>query len=73
MREIRRTVNPKPCHMKKKVQNIGNVEPGRERALRGNVIDFFKFFKDSVEETLDLFRLDCRVEVTGDSNQLIKD
>lgn len=37
------------------------------------MIDFFKFFKDSVEETLDLFRLDCRVEVTGDSNQLIKD
>lgn len=36
-----------------------------ETELRRNVMDFFKMFKDSVEEGLDLLLLDYRVKVTG--------
>lgn len=37
----------------------------RENELRRNMMDLFKFFKDPVEETLDLFYLGYRVEVRG--------
>ena len=65
MREIGRIGNnPKPCHMKK-IHNVGNVESGREMELRGNVMDFFKLFKVSMKETLDLFCLEfCCCSVT---------
>ena len=63
-----RTTSPTPPNPKpktKQLQNTGNAEPERERELTGNMMDFFKFFKDSVDETLDLSCLNSRVEVTG--------
>lgn len=36
-----------------------------ERVFSRNMMDCSKFFKDSLEETLDLLCLDYRVEVTG--------